>query len=160
MKFLFRTLDMVNSSMGSLVQSGQTLEDNLYCSKVDFVPIISYICDKIFIQLFSNHLINYFPITIFQSSLISVTISSFNYFAVWEKLPDLLYLWKYLHSTILQYEKSYQISNGAFSSVFCVRLRSSKKSLFAAKVKKHFWIIASFLPEKYWIINYHNLLKL
>ena len=64
MKFLFRTLDMVNSSMGSLVQSGQTLEDNLYCSKVDFVPI------------------NYFPITIFQSSLISVTISSFNYFAV------------------------------------------------------------------------------
>ena len=72
MKFLFRTLDMVNSSMGSLVQSGQTLEDNLYCSKVDFVPII-----------------NYFPITIFQSSLISVTISSFNYFAVREKLPDL-----------------------------------------------------------------------
>ena len=34
----------------------------------------------------------------------------------------------------LQYEKSYQISNGAFSSVFCVKLRSAKKSLFAAKV--------------------------
>ena len=34
----------------------------------------------------------------------------------------------------LQYEKSYQISNGAFSNVFCVKLRSAKKSLFAAKV--------------------------
>ena len=32
-----RTLDMVNSSMGSLVQTRQTLEDNLYCAKVIFV---------------------------------------------------------------------------------------------------------------------------
>jgi len=61
---LIRTLDMVNSSMGTLVQTGHTLEDNLYCAK---------------------------------------------------------------------YEKSYQLSNGAFSSVFCVRLRSAKNSLFAAK---------------------------
>ena len=73
---------MVNSSMGSLVQSGQTLEDNLYCSKVDFVPIISYICDKIFIQLFCS-------MRKATRSLISVKISSFNYFAVREKLPDL-----------------------------------------------------------------------
>ena len=29
-----RTLDMVNSSMGTLVQTGHTLEDNLYCAKV------------------------------------------------------------------------------------------------------------------------------
>ena len=31
---LHRTLDMVNSSMGALVQTGHTLEDNLYCAKV------------------------------------------------------------------------------------------------------------------------------
>ena len=76
---------MVNSSMGSLVQTRQTLEDNLYCAKVIFV--------------FVTHI------------------------KEWQ-MPNMF----------LQYEKSYQISNGAFSNVFCVKLRSAKKSLFAAKV--------------------------
>ena len=80
---------MVNSSMGSLVQTGQTLEDNLYCAKVIFV-------------------------------------SSFIYNRSCQRLTNA--------KPFLQYEKSYQISNGAFSSVFCVKLRSAKKSLFAAKV--------------------------
>ena len=38
--------------------------------------------------------------------------------------------------TILQYERKYQISNGAFSSVFCIKRRGSKnKTLYAAKVR-------------------------
>jgi len=60
-----RTLDIVQSSMGSLVQASMTLEDNIYCAK---------------------------------------------------------------------YERRYQISNGAFSSVYCVKQRGARNKVqFAAK---------------------------
>ena len=88
------------------------LEDTLYCAKVGHITI--FIVLSVWNEMIA------------VSSLLTKTSSA-----------SLKSITRHHHhdQSCLQYERKYQISNGAFSSVFCIKRRGNKnKTLYAAKV--------------------------